>query len=138
MHPRPELPAHHLSNLRRYLLRTVYFLNFAMLGLDVWPNVLRGAPGSTPVESIALSWWATLSLLGILGLRYPVKMLPLLLAQFTYKVVWLAAIALPQWSTLGGNSLTHAMLIGLVIDLIVLPWPHVWRHFVREPAERWR
>ncbi len=138
MHARSLSHADDLSNLRRYLLRAVYFLNFALLGLDVWPQVLRGAPGSSPVESIATSWWATLSLLSVLGLRYPVKMLPLLLAQFTYKVVWLAAFALPQWSTLSDNSLTRAMLIGLVIDLIVIPWFYVWRHFLREPAERWR
>jgi len=72
------------------------------------------------------------------GLRYPLKMLPLLLLQLFYKLVWLTAVALPMWSTLRSTDLTHAMVIGVVVDLIGIPWPYVLTDYVRERGDRWR
>ena len=39
-----------------------------------------------------------MSVLAFLGLRYPVKMLPILLFESMWKLTWLAVIALPQLS----------------------------------------
>jgi hypothetical protein len=38
-----------------------------------------------------------LSVLSILGLRYPLQMLPVLFWEFTWKASWLLAVALPHW-----------------------------------------
>lgn len=77
-----------------------------------------------------------------LGLRYPLKMLPVLLFEGFWKTVWLFAYGLPQ-----GLSGVRApqweldiYLIGgapLVFGLII-PWSYVWRHYFQAPAERWR
>lgn len=55
---------------------------------------------------MAFSFWAAYSTLMILGLRYPLKLLPLLLLQFFYKLVWLVVVAYPLWSAsqLRGSS----------------------------------
>jgi len=127
-----------LSTLRLYLMRLVYLLNFVLLGADVWPAILRHQGAWDPVKGVAFSFWAALSALSVLGLRYPLKMLPLLLLQLFYKLVWLTAVALPMWSTLRSTDLTHAMVIGVVVDLIGIPWPYVLTDYVRERGDRWR
>ena len=40
-------------------------------------------------------------------------MVPVLLMQFVYKVIWLLAVALPMWETVRSLGLTRAMAIGV-------------------------
>jgi hypothetical protein len=79
-----------------------------------------------------------LSLLCGLGIRYPLKMLPLLLIQLIYKSIWLIAVYLPLRSAGISTGLTKAMVMGLVGDLIVIPWPYVFANFVMKHGDRWR
>lgn len=128
----------HVSTTRLYLMRVMYLLNFIMLGIDVWSKILQPGTAWDPVKGAAYSLWAALSLLSGLGIRYPLQMVPLLLFQFLYKVIWITAIALPQWSEFSAMEMTLTMLIGAVLDLIVIPWPFVIRAFMIEPGDRWR
>jgi hypothetical protein len=29
-------------------------------------------------------------------------------------------------------------MIGIVLDLIVIPWPYVFAHYIKKPGDRWR
>ena len=127
-----------VSTFRLYLMRTLYLLNFVLLGLDVWPRLVTHEGTWDPLHGVAFSFWATLSALSGLGLRYPLRMLPLLLLQLLYKLVWLSAVALPLWSVGRSTSLTGAMVIGVVLDLIAIPWPYVLANYARKPGDRWR
>lgn len=127
-----------VSILRLYLMRLLYLLNFLLLGLDVWPAIIKHVGAWDPVRGIAFSFWAALSALSALGLRYPLKMLPLLLLQLFYKLVWLVAVALPMWSALRSTDLTRAMAIGLVLDIVVIPWSYVLANYVKQGGDRWR
>jgi hypothetical protein len=91
-----------------------------------------------PVHGVALSSWAALPALSGLGVRYPLKMAPLLLLQFFYKSVWLMAVALPLRSAGQSTDLTKTFVIGVVLDLIVIPWSYVLAHYVKERGDRWR
>ena len=127
-----------VSILRLYLMRTLYLLNFVLLGLDVWPGIINHVGAWDPVKGVAFSFWAALSVLSGLGLRYPLKMLPLLLLQFVYKSIWLVAVGLSLWSAGQSTELTQVMAIGVVMDLIVIPWPYVLAAYVKKPGDRWR
>ena len=127
-----------VSTFRLYLMRLLYLLNFVLLGLDVWPGIINHVGAWDPVKGVAFSFWAALSALSGLGLRYPLKMLPLLLLQLFYKSVWLMAVALPQWSAVQSTGLAKAMLIGVVVDLIGIPWPYVLANYVKKSGDRWR
>ena len=110
---------------RLYLMRLLYVLNFVMLGLSVWPEIINHAGAWDPVKGVAFSFWAALSVLSGLGLRYPLKMLPLLLLHLLYKSIWVIAVALPLWSAFRSIELTRIMAMGAVVDLMVIPWTYV-------------
>lgn len=130
------------STFRLYLMRGLYLLLALALGADIWPRVLGAGEPLGAMDGVAYAFWATLSLLAVVGIRYPLKMLPLLLVQMAYKSIWLLAVALPLWSggTLGPAvaDMTQQFLIGVALDLIVIPWPYVYRTFVRAPGARWK
>ena len=130
------------STLRLYLMRALYLLNFAFLGMSVWPEIIHPAKPFTPLDGVAFSFWAALSTLCGLGLRYPLKMLPMLLLQLLYKTIWLLAVALPLSSAgqLGSATpdLTRTFVGGVIADLIVIPWGYVYAQYVVAPGERWK
>lgn len=130
--------SHDVSTIRLYLMRGLYLVNFVLLGFDVWPALFQHAGTWDPVKGAAYSLWAALSILSGLGLRYPLQMLPLLLFQLVYKAVWLSAVALPQWPALESADITRAMLIGIVLDLIVIPWPYVFANYISKHGDRWK
>jgi hypothetical protein len=130
------------STFRLYLMRLAYLLNAVVLGLSVWPGIINHTGAWDPVRGVALSFWAALSTLSILGIRYPLKMLPLLLMQAFYKTVWLLAVGLPVRSAgqlnPAGVEIFKACAIGLVLDLVVIPWPYVFANYVKSRGDRWR
>ena len=78
----------------------------------------------------------------VLVLRYPLQMLPIALLEFVWKTMWLLRFGLPQWmagvdTPQLSKDLWQIGAFGLIVGLII-PWGYVWRHYIREPAERWR
>jgi hypothetical protein len=87
-----------VSLVQLYLLRSLYLLLVVGLGVTVWPALLARTawiPSLSPWTGIGDSMLAALSLLAIVGLRYPLKMLPLLLFEMTWKSIWLLGVAIP-------------------------------------------
>ena len=84
---------------------------------------------------------STVALLALLGLRYPLKMLPLLFFELVWKTTWLVTIGIPMRNAgqlTGAFSETwFANVMGLVIFSLAIPWSYVVRKYVREPGERW-
>lgn len=127
-----------VSLFRLYLLRALYLGNLVMLGLSAWPGILRHNGWANPLEGVAVAFWGALSLLCILGVRAPLKMLPLLLLQFSYKLIWVLAVALPRLTTGAPTWYMKPMLMGVLIEPIVIPWPYVFATYIREVGGRWR
>lgn len=71
-----------------------------------------------------------------LGIRYPLAMLPVLLMQLLYKTVWLLAVYLPLRAAGRSTDLTQGFLIGIVLDIIAIPWPYVFAYCIRKPGDR--
>ena len=127
-----------VSTFRLYLMRLLYLGNFVFLGLNVWPAIINHVGEWDPVKGVAFSFWAALSAWSAVGLRYPLKMLPLLLLQLLYKSIWLIAVYLPLRFAGVSTDLTRVMAIGVVVDLIVIPWPYVLATYVTQRGDRWR
>jgi hypothetical protein len=131
-----------VSAFRLYILRATYLLLVVGQAFMSWPRIVNHT------SAWALRWGDTASLLAglgalaALGIRYPLKMLPLLLFELTWKSIWMIAIALPLWQASQIDAQTResifAVGMGLVIMPIAIPWPYVLAHFVRQPGDRWR
>jgi hypothetical protein len=127
-----------VSLLRLYLLRALYLGNCVMLGSSVWPGIFRHSGWANPLEGAAVAFWGALSLLCMLGVRYPLKMIPLLFVQFTYKWIWVLAVALPRLSTGAPTWYMKPMLIGALVEPLLIPWPYVVANYLSKPGDRWR
>ena len=91
--------------------------------------------------SVVLSVLGAFALLAVLGIRYPLKMLPLLLFELLWKSIWVLAFGLPL--VLSGRlgpetteTLT-ACLMGVVLVPLVMPWGYVLKHYLKAPGARW-
>jgi hypothetical protein len=68
-------------------------------------------------------------------------MLPILLFEVGWKLIWLGVVAVPQWSD---GNLTGALrerteaVLWVVIIIAVVPWRHVVSQFVLARGDRWR
>jgi len=120
-------------------LRLLDVGTFQFVGTNAWKGILTHGGPWDPLQGVAFSFWAAYSTLMILGLRYPLKLLPLLLLQFFYKAVWLVVVAYPMWSSsqLRGSSasgLATIFVIAVAVDLVVAPWSYALRNYVMKGA----
>jgi hypothetical protein len=124
---------------RLYLLRAGYLLIAVGMGMQIIPAFLHHGHW-TLFHGVTNAMLLALVLLSILGLRYPLKMLPLLFWEMTWKATWLLSVALPAWQNgkmdVDTWDTTFACLMS-VIFLVIVPWDYVWRHFVAARSERW-
>lgn len=131
-----------LSTARLNVLRATYLLIALAMGAQIWPLIVNHPPNVEHMRGVSRAFLGALTLLALLGARYPVKMLPLLLFEFAWKTIWVAAFGLPLWLTHQLDAATaetmKACLMGVVLMPLVIPWGYVIRHYVRAPADPWR
>jgi hypothetical protein len=135
--PPPEIAEGGVSLLRLYILRVMYLVLVLGLGAMIVPEILNHEITSRGVIAALLG---AVWLLAILGLRYPLEMLPLLMFELAWKSIWMAFYGLPQWIA-GRHPPTFAedmfnIAFGALL-LVVIPWGYVWRKFVKRPGARW-
>ena len=128
-----------VSLARLYVLRATYLLLVVGLGAMILPPVLSHEPMARGViPSLLGAVWV----LAFVGLRYPLQMLPLLMFEFVWKAMWLIDFGVPQWSS-GQLPPTfvedfQAIAMGVILMPLVIPWGYVYRHYVKQHADRWR
>ena len=104
------------------------------LGAVFFPDTLISAmrmPGQDPIILGVLgSVYIACGILAVLGLRSPLKFVPLLLLQLFYKVIWFGGVLLPllfsgplPWYGMVFSILFAAFIIG---DLIAIPFRYVF------------
>jgi hypothetical protein len=133
---RLDLPLHRL-----HLMRVGYLLMGLGLAAVKWPLFVDGVDSLPLYEGVVACLLTAMSLLALLGLRYPVRLLPVLLFEGAWKLLWLATVALPN-ATAGDMSAAMQQVVVncslVVVVLAVTPWSYVWRHYVTAPGDRWR
>lgn len=129
-----------VSLFHLYGLRILYLLIALFLLSSVGP--LLAEPPPTMMTGAARALFVALGLLALLGIRYPLQMLPLMMFEFAWKALWLAFIGVPMWSDGQldpANSETFVnVAVGAPLVLIVMPWRYVVDNYVKRPSERWR
>jgi hypothetical protein len=135
----PDMVGSEVSLFRLYVLRAAYLLLVVGLGAMIVPELVSHEPMA---RGVIPSLLGALWLLAFLGLRHPLRMLPLLMFEFAWKTIWLFDFGLSQWIS-GQHPPTFAddffaIGVGVILMPLVIPWPYVWRHYVMRPGARWR
>src|SRR5215467_2866748 len=128
-----------LSKPRLYGMRAFYLFNALVIGYGAWPEIISPGKPWDMIHSVAFSLYAGYSLLLLLGVLLPTTMVPLLLLQIVYKLIWLVGVAVPKWSAgqldLVASNITFFAII-VVLDLIVIPWSYVLQNYVKAAFRR--
>jgi len=131
-----------VSTFRLYLLRAMYALIAVGLAIQEWPVIVSPPAGLSLLNTVVRSVLVAVSLLALLGVRYPLKMLPLLFFELLWKTIWVLVFGLPLWSAgrLDPNSreTLFACLMGVVLVPLVIPWGYVLRQYINAPGDRWQ
>ncbi len=120
-------------------------VGYALMGIGLavvkWPLVI-GYDSATPrFEGVVHILLTAMGLLALLGLRYPVRLIPILLFECLWKLMWLGVVALPavmagDVDDAMGETIFSCSFV--VVILAVTPWGYVWRHYVQAKGDRWR
>ncbi len=130
----PPLPTWRLN-----LMRVGYLVMGGGLAITKWPELVSHDPWELK-QGVVVAVLVALSVLALLGLRYPERMLPILIFEVGWKLLWLGTVALPLWldGDLDGATRAEAVkILWVVLIIAVLPWRHVVRQFVLARGDRW-
>lgn len=131
-----------VSTVRLYVLRAAYLVLVVGLAQMVWPRLIHHTDAWALKNGDVFGLLAGIQVLAMLGIVYPVKMIPLLLYELVWKAIWLVTIALPLWRAgqidPGTADSIKACVMGVIIGLIAIPWPYFWSAYVRAPMDRWK
>ncbi len=133
--------ARQLPLWRLHVLRLGYLLMGVGLAVVKWPLLFQREQPWELMEGVVTCMLVALSVLALVGLRYPLQMLPVLLFESAWKLLWLAVVALPLLVTGQLDPATRAMasdLLWVAPILLVIPWPYVVTHYVSQRGDRWR
>ncbi len=111
------------------------------LAIVKWPILIQNVSTLPVADGVVTCLLTAMSLLAFLGLRYPTQMLPILLFEVTWKIIWIAAVALPHLVADDINAATGEVLFNccfVVVIIAVIPWRYAWKRYVKEPGDAWR
>src|ERR1700678_1422111 len=128
-----------VRNINIYLLRLLYVLMFFVLGRITWTHVLTHQGPWDPTNAGAWCVWTAFATLAGIGIIRPVKMLPIVLLEVFYKVLWLVIVAYPLWSkgTLSGSpaeDITSQFLWG-ILPIVAVPGGYVLANYFYQPKQ---
>lgn len=130
------------DTVRLKWLRTMYIANIVIalplgLGVLLAPEVLRGILGVTGSDPVFYGMAAGavplgFGLVGLLGLRFPLTLSPVLGLQALYKSLFLIGVTLPLL-VIGelppfAVSLSLLFVLFIVGDLIAVPFSYLFSH----------
>ena len=128
-----------ISTLRLTLLRAMYLFMSVGLFITIWPAILVPTERLANANSVVFALLGSLGLISLLGLRYPLKMLPVLMFELLWKAVWIVAYAVPLSLGKGldvyASETLFATGLGVVLVPLVLPWGYVFKHYITATSE---
>ena len=134
-------PAERLSVRRLNVMRIGYLVMGVGLAVQKWPLFFNGSRPWPLMEGVVTIMLVAMGLLALLGLRYPVKMLPILVFESLWKIIWLGVIAMPLWTSGQMDAATSesaSAILWVAIVLAVTPWRYVFRQLVTTKGDPWR
>ena len=127
-----------VSLARLYAIRAVGLLGVYGLFTTVMTLIDHAPDERGMLKAMVSGLWV----MALISIRYPLKMVPILLFELVWKTLWLIFFGIPQyWTGIGSPRLGEDLWsIGAfpIVCVLVIPWGYVWRHYVNAPGDRWR
>ncbi|SFO74254.1 hypothetical protein SAMN05660464_0894 [Geodermatophilus dictyosporus] len=126
---------------RLHALRAGYLLVVVGLAVTQGPSFVQDSQSWPLMAGVVHCVLAAVWVLALLGIRYPLRMLPLVLFEIAWKLIWLAVVALPQWAAGTMDQATWDVAFSclfVVVLLAVVPWRHVAAHYGTGRGDPWR
>ncbi|WP_222266406.1 hypothetical protein [Modestobacter marinus] len=123
------------------LMRVGYAVMGIGLAVVKWPDVIGYDPSMPLYEGVVAVLLTAMSVLALLGLRYPVRLLPILLFEVLWKLIWLTVVAAPVVAAGDMDEAMSEVIVNcslVVVIVAVVPWRHVWRRYVVAQGDPWR
>jgi hypothetical protein len=134
---RPSSKYEGVRPINVYLLRLLYVLMFFVLGRITWTEILTHKGPWEPYEAVAWSVWTAFATLAGLAIFRPVRMIPIVLLEIFYKILWLIIVAYPLWKagTLSGSPAEGitSQFLWVLLPIVAVPWDYVVSHYVFTP-----
>jgi hypothetical protein len=130
-----------VSPTRLLFLRAVYLLIAVAMGAQVWPQIITHSGNWVGAAGSVKAMLGALTILCVLGLRYPLKMLPILFWEMAFKTIWLSVVALPAWltQTMDADIAENTFACGLVVLVYAAtPWRYVFQEFAKVGGDPWK
>lgn len=131
-----------VSTWRLYVLRAGYLIVFVGLLLMIWPGIVSHGDDVPHANTALRSLLGGVSLLALIGIRYPLKMIPVLLFELVWKLIWIISFGLPLWrkGLLTGDfaDTMFNCLFGVVLVLVIIPWTYIYTNYLKAPGDPWR
>ncbi len=122
-------------------IRFIFLLMALIMGSAVWYQLFTEWAAMDINRGLAKSMLAALALMSLLGVRYPLQMLPLMLYEMAWKTVWIVFIAGRHWLAGTVTPQIETLFfecIGIVIAFVVAPWPYIAARYFSQPMEALR
>jgi hypothetical protein len=122
------------------VLRVGYLVMAGGIAVFKWPLLFEHRSWGL-AEGTVECMLVAMSVVALLGIRYPVRMLPILLFEVAWKLLWLGVIALPLWSQnkLQGAALDQTgRVLWVIVIMAVIPWRYVLAQYVMARGDAWR
>mgnify|MGYP003559371485 CR=1 FL=1 len=120
-------------------MRFLFLLMAGIMGaMFVWPQLLFESADWNVMRGLAKSMLAALALMSLLGVKYPLQILPLMLYEIAWKTVWLVLIAGRAWMADKWTPDIEGLFydcIGIIIAYFIVPWPYIWARYFKQPME---
>ena len=120
--------------LKAMYVYTIFGAGGFGLGMILLPgavqSILRFPPQDPAIFGLCGSLFVALGLVSILGVRSPLKLVPILLVVLVYKLIWLIALVLPLF--LKGQFpfyivfMTVVFLTFIIGNLIAIPFSYLF------------
>jgi hypothetical protein len=126
---------------RIHALRVIYLLIAGVMAIPAWQQVIFESADWGPLLITQRCMIASLALLCVFGIRYPLAMLPVLLLETMWKTAALVFVIFPAFM---GERMTPELevlftrTIGIIVAYIAITWPYVWARYFRHPGEPWK
>jgi hypothetical protein len=141
MHHRSESVFPPVATWQINAMRFLFLLMALVMGSFVWQQLLFESADWDVMRGLAKSMLAALALMSLLGVRYPLQMLPLMLYEIAWKTIWIILIAGRAWMAGKWNADIEGLFfdcIGIIIAFFIVPWRYVWAHYMIQAMEPMR